>query len=82
MQGTMSHHNEPSRYQFFILGLWRQPGAHPNRPTTWRFSLEDTQTAQRSGFRSLAELEAFLQAWMAERQEGLGSGSQGLGAGD
>ncbi len=65
MQGPMSHHHEPSRYQFFILGLWRRPGS----PTTWRFSLEDTQTAQRSGFATLAEMEAFLRAWMEDRRE-------------
>lgn len=52
------------RYQFFILGLWAQPG-QPGRPVAWRISLENPQTAERKGFTDLAELDAFLAAWMA-----------------
>ncbi len=55
-----------SRYQFFILGLWAQPG-QSGRPAAWRISLENPQTAERKGFTDLAELEAFLAMWMAER---------------
>ncbi|MBE2235153.1 MAG: hypothetical protein IAE85_16780 [Anaerolinea sp.] len=54
------------RYQFFILGLWAQP-EQPGRPVAWRISLENPQTAERKGFTDLAELDAFLAAWMAER---------------
>jgi hypothetical protein len=55
-----------SRHQFFILGLWAQPG-RPGRPVAWRISLENPQTAERKGFVDLADLDAFLAAWMAER---------------
>jgi hypothetical protein len=54
------------RYQFFILGLWAQPG-RPGRPAVWRIILENPQTAERKGFVDLAELDTFLAAWMAER---------------
>ncbi len=57
------------RYQFFILGLWAQPD-QPGRPRAWRISLEYPQTAERLGFKSLYELSAFLETWMAERAPG------------
>jgi hypothetical protein len=57
----------PPRYQFFILGLHMQPGNRPNGPNSWRISLEDPRTAQRSGFTTLTELNAFLEAWMDEK---------------
>lgn len=56
----------PHRYQFFILGLWAQPG-RPGRSNTWRISLENPQTTERKGFTDPGELAAFLAAWMAER---------------
>lgn len=69
MQAQMSQYSElsPPRYQFFILGLWQEPGERPGQPAAWRISLEDPRTAQRSGFTSLASLEAYLTAWMEER---------------
>jgi hypothetical protein len=67
----MSQNTTPStpRYQFFILGLWAQPN-RPGRPAAWRISLENPQTAERKGFVDLAELDAFLAAWMNERVSG------------
>lgn len=56
----------PSRHFFFILGLWMQSGAGAGQPATWRFSLENAQTAQRRGFSTVAELAAFLEAWMCD----------------
>lgn len=72
MQAQMSHYSDlpPSRYQFFILALWQDPANQPGRQAVWRISLEDPRTAQRSGFTNLADLEAFLEAWMAERVSG------------
>lgn len=58
------------RYQFFILALWAQPGSQPRGSTAWRISLEDSQTAERRGFADLAELQAFLELWMEEREAG------------
>lgn len=60
----------PRRRQFFILGIWFEPGDRPDRPAVWRISLEDPHTAQRSGFTSLASLEAYLAAWMEQRADG------------
>lgn len=59
------------RYQFFILGLWAQP-EQPGRPVAWRISLENPQTAERKGFTDLAELDAFLAAWIADRRGAAG----------
>lgn len=56
----------PSRYQFFILGLWQDASDR----LVWRFSLEDSRTAQRNGFANLAALDAFLAAWIEERTSG------------
>jgi len=72
MQAPMSQNSDlpPPRYQFFILGLYLQGGSRPKEPVTWRISLEDSRTAQRSGFTNLADLEAFLAAWMEERVSG------------
>ncbi len=64
----MSHSTiEPTRrYQFFILGLRLREDSRPGELPSWRISLEDPHTAERSGFKTLAELDAFLQAWMDE----------------
>jgi hypothetical protein len=56
------------RYHFFILGLWVQPGRLPEMPTSWRITLENHDTAERSGFTNLADLITFLEAWMYEQQ--------------
>jgi len=37
---------------------------YPDRPTTWRFSLEDAETGQRHGFPDLEALVAFLETEM------------------
>ena len=68
MQAPMSQNSDlpPPRYQFFVLGLWQEPGARP----AWRISLEDPHTTERSGFTSLAALDAYLAAWMEERAGG------------
>lgn len=65
----MSQNTTPPspRYQFFVLGLWAQP-AQAGRPNAWRISLEDPRTAERKGFTDLVELDAFLAAWMEQRE--------------
>ena len=70
MQGPMSHCHPSPQHQFFILGLRLLVANRPGKPTEWRISLEDPHTSERSGFRTLAELNAFLQAWMDERTRG------------
>ena len=54
----------PSRYHVFVLSLWEESVAFPAQASTWRFSLEQAQAAGRKGFKSLAELTAYLEAWM------------------
>ena len=49
-----------------------QPGSHVNGDSTWRISLEDPRTTERSGFKTLTELNAFLQVWMDEKAEKAG----------
>ncbi len=65
----MSQNTTPPspRYQFFILGLWAQP-VRPGWPNAWRISLEDPRTAERKGFTDLVDLDAFLAAWMEQRE--------------
>lgn len=55
----------PRRYNFFILGLWQQPGRQTGAPVDWRIVLEDPHTAERSSFKDMTELTAFLNKWMA-----------------
>lgn len=63
-------HPTPRRYYLLVLGLWLQPGEPADRAGSWRISLEDPRTAQRSGFTSVQDLAAYLDAWMEERAGG------------
>lgn len=65
----MSPTEPPSNHRFFILGLRLHAASRPGETPRWRISLEDPKTAERSGFRTLAELNAFLEAWMDARLE-------------
>lgn len=51
----------PLRRRSYILVLWAETGLLPESPDVWRVSLEDTQTAQRYGFKNLTELFRFLE---------------------
>ncbi len=68
----MSHTHSQARRHSFVLGLWLQPGSRQGEQSAWRISLEDPNTTERSGFKTLAELDAFLQAWMDEEEAGEG----------
>lgn len=50
------------RYHVAILCLWEEPDV---APSTWRFSLERVQPADRRGFTSLEALTQYLREWMA-----------------
>lgn len=63
----MSHAEPQPQHQFFILGLRLQPDSRPGGQPAWRISLEDPHTTERSGFKTLTELNAFLQVWMDEK---------------
>lgn len=56
--------DRPAQHHFFILGLWPLSASRPGHTLTWRFSLENTQTGERIGFSSLAELTAYLETWL------------------
>lgn len=60
------------RHRSFILALWQESGALPNAPPAWRISLEDPLTSERKGFTELAELDAFLNAWMDDKASNAG----------
>jgi hypothetical protein len=47
-----------------VLRFWEVRSQYPDRPTTWRVSLEDPEMGQRHGFSDLEALVAFLEAEM------------------
>jgi hypothetical protein len=57
-----SSRGSPLRYHLFILTLWEEDG-HTDGPAVWRYSLEQSRTGERKGFKNLAELLAYLAAW-------------------
>ncbi len=54
-----------SPYRSQLLRMWAEQPAH--RPPVWRFSLEDVETGQRSGFADLDALIMHLLALMEEQ---------------
>lgn len=55
----------PLRYHSFILSLWQETGATTDSPPVWRYRLENPHTAEQHGFKNVAELLIFLEAWTA-----------------
>lgn len=54
-------------YHIFVLRLWAESSRLVGDGPTWRFSLEGTGTAGRKGFKDLADLAAYLEAWTQHR---------------
>lgn len=54
------------RYRQMILTLWEE-GEQRDSPPRWRLSLQNPHTAERTGFRQVEDLVAFLQAWMEKQ---------------
>jgi hypothetical protein len=53
----------PDRVEhLFIVRMWREPGTPP---TTWRGSVEHTETKERVYFSSLVALTAFVETCLA-----------------
>ncbi len=46
----------------YMLRFWKVRSLDPQRPSAWRFSLEDPHTRERMGFADLDALISFLQA--------------------
>jgi hypothetical protein len=42
---------------------------HPDRPATWRFSLEDSQTREKCAFPDLEALMTFLQTELGKQED-------------
>lgn len=59
---------QPPRYHHFVLLVWEERDAN-GQHVTWRFSLQDSQKEARIGFKTLAELNAFLERWMKSSSE-------------
>ena len=56
----------PSRYHIFVLSLWEEGGDYPGRA---ELALQPgKRRAERKGFKNLAELMAYLEAWTQSRR--------------
>lgn len=62
-------HDKPPRYHAYVLRCWEMRSQHPDRPATWRFGLENSQTREKRAFPDLEALVAFLQTELG-KQEG------------
>ncbi len=62
-------HDKPPQYQAYMLRCWEMRSQRPDRPATWRFSLEDSQTKKKRAFPDLEALVTFLQTEL-EKHEG------------
>lgn len=50
------------RYHLFILTVWEEERSAQGA-ARWRYSLEQSQSGERKGFKNLEELMAYLAAW-------------------
>lgn len=68
MRGKKDELSPPNivRYRAYLLRLWQEQAASPERAAVWHLSLEDPRTGQRRGFDGLENLLAFLRAEMEE----------------
>ena len=55
--------------QTYLLRLWREQVALPQRQPVWRCSIEDTRTHNRRGFRSVEDLAIHLCALAGKPSE-------------
>jgi hypothetical protein len=51
----------PPQYRSYLLRCWETPSQHLDRPATWRFSLQDSQTGGKHAFPDLAALADHLE---------------------
>lgn len=57
----MPDRRRPARYGAYLLRYREVRSEHPDRPSTWRFSLEEAGTGERRAFCDLESLLAFLE---------------------
>lgn len=53
----------PLRYHLFILTVWEED-RQPVGASVWRYRLEESRTGEQKGFKTLAELTAYLTEWV------------------
>ena len=63
----MLAHDGPPRYGAYLLRYWEVRSDRPDRPSTWRFSLEKAGTGEMSAFPDLEALVAYLEAQLRKR---------------
>jgi len=66
--------NRDEKYLSYMLRLWQ---AMTDAGGSWRASLEDPRTGQRTGFAGLEELFGFLSARTGEARADAGKGENG-----
>jgi hypothetical protein len=54
--------NKPPQYKSYMLRCWEIRSQGPDRPATWGFSLQDSQTGQQRAFPDLEALVTFVRA--------------------
>jgi hypothetical protein len=57
----MRGHASPPRYGAYLLRYWKVRSDNPDRPSAWRFSLEQAGTGKRRAFHDLGALVAHLE---------------------
>ena len=58
----LAQNPKPSpRRQSYLLRCWETRSQHPDHSSSWRFSLQDSQTGEQQHFADLKSLLAFLQ---------------------
>jgi hypothetical protein len=65
----MADHDRPARYHAYLLRCWQERSHDPQRPTVWRFSLEDPHTGARSGYATLNAVIAAVQHALSTDEE-------------
>ncbi len=66
----MTQPGDPApRYQSYLLRCWEVRSRYPDRPATWRFGLEDSETGQKHSYPNLEALLVCLQARFGPQDE-------------
>lgn len=59
----------PVQYRVFLLRAWQEEAGSPEQMDKWRFSLQETESLQRTGFDNLDALIAYLRNQWSTRGE-------------
>jgi hypothetical protein len=61
---------KPPHYRSYLITFWEERSQDSDRPTVWRFSLEDPRSGYRRGFADLEALVAALEQEIQVKQNG------------